>query len=144
MILTKETQEAWVNAYVKEKHTTDECIGFIDGVNKAVRYLAEALTPKPDQEQILLKVQQVWPKGVPFPSFIFESGTWYADGFSDKAGNGLTALEALYFHVNLMPASDTQLGLDSERWNPVLEILVQHVADPIIAEYLEPLTKEEL
>ena len=26
MIITKEHQESWVNAYVKEKHTTDECI----------------------------------------------------------------------------------------------------------------------
>ena len=36
MLITKEQQEAWVNAYVKEKHTQDECIGFIDGVNKAL------------------------------------------------------------------------------------------------------------
>jgi ubiquinone biosynthesis protein len=32
MIITKEQQEAWVNAYIKEKHTQDECIGFIDGI----------------------------------------------------------------------------------------------------------------
>ena len=36
MIITKEQQEVWVNAYVKEKHTADECIGFIDGVNKVL------------------------------------------------------------------------------------------------------------
>lgn len=36
MLITKEQQEAWVNAYVKEKHNADECIGFIDGVNKAL------------------------------------------------------------------------------------------------------------
>lgn len=33
MILTKEQQEEIVSKYVKEKHTTDECIGFIDGIN---------------------------------------------------------------------------------------------------------------
>lgn len=36
MLITKEQQEAWVNAYVKEKHTTDECIGFIDGINRTL------------------------------------------------------------------------------------------------------------
>lgn len=36
MLITKEQQEAWVDAYVKEKHNSDECIGFIDGVNKAL------------------------------------------------------------------------------------------------------------
>lgn len=36
MIITKEQQEAWVSDYVKEKHTQDECIGFIDGVEKAL------------------------------------------------------------------------------------------------------------
>ena len=33
MIVTKEQQERLVDKYVKEKHTTDECIGFIDGLN---------------------------------------------------------------------------------------------------------------
>ena len=36
MLITKEQQEAWVSDYVKEKHTQDECIGFIDGVEKAL------------------------------------------------------------------------------------------------------------
>jgi hypothetical protein len=36
MIITKEQQEAWVSNYVKEKHTQDECIGFIDGFEKAL------------------------------------------------------------------------------------------------------------
>lgn len=36
MLITKEQQEAWVSNYVKEKHTQDECIGFIDGVEKAL------------------------------------------------------------------------------------------------------------
>jgi len=33
MLITKEQQEALVEKYVKEKHNTDECIGFIDGIN---------------------------------------------------------------------------------------------------------------
>jgi hypothetical protein len=36
MLITKEQQEAWVDAYIKEKHTQDECIGFIDGINKVM------------------------------------------------------------------------------------------------------------
>ena len=36
MILTKEHQEAAINAYIKEKHNQDECIGFIDGFEKAM------------------------------------------------------------------------------------------------------------
>jgi hypothetical protein len=36
MLITKEQQEAWVSNYVNEKHTQDECIGFIDGVEKAL------------------------------------------------------------------------------------------------------------
>jgi len=39
MLITKEQQEALVNQYIKEKHTTDECIGFIDGINKMLELL---------------------------------------------------------------------------------------------------------
>jgi hypothetical protein len=41
MLITKEQQEAWVNTYVKEKHTIDECIGFIDGINKALEVISK-------------------------------------------------------------------------------------------------------
>ena len=40
MIITKEQQEAWVSEYIKQKHTQDECIGFIDGLNKALGFIA--------------------------------------------------------------------------------------------------------
>lgn len=43
MIITKEQQEAWLNAYVKEKHTQDECLGFVDGVNKALEAVKNSL-----------------------------------------------------------------------------------------------------
>jgi phage-related tail protein len=36
MIITKEQQERIVEKYVKEKHNTDECIGFIDGINATI------------------------------------------------------------------------------------------------------------
>ena len=45
MIITKEHQESWVNAYVKEKHTTDECTGFIDGIEKALSFVQEKMKP---------------------------------------------------------------------------------------------------
>jgi hypothetical protein len=45
MIITKEHQESWVNAYIKEKHTTDECTGFIDGIEKALGFVQEKLKP---------------------------------------------------------------------------------------------------
>ena len=36
MIITKEQQERMVEKYVKENHNTDECIGFIDGINATI------------------------------------------------------------------------------------------------------------
>lgn len=43
MIITKEQQEAWVANYIKEKHNSDECVGFIDGVEKAVDVISKNL-----------------------------------------------------------------------------------------------------
>jgi hypothetical protein len=53
MIITKEQQEAWVSNYVKEKHTQDECIGFIDGINKALDVVNKNLV-KPDVRRMLI------------------------------------------------------------------------------------------
>ena len=39
MIITKEQQEKIVEKYVKDKHNTDECIGFIDGINATIRLI---------------------------------------------------------------------------------------------------------
>ena len=36
MLITKEQQEALINNYAKENHSQDECLGFIDGVEKAM------------------------------------------------------------------------------------------------------------
>lgn len=32
MLITKEQQEAILNNYIKAKHSTDECVGFMDGM----------------------------------------------------------------------------------------------------------------
>lgn len=39
MLITKEQQEALVQNYIKENHTTDECIGFVDGINKTLELI---------------------------------------------------------------------------------------------------------
>jgi hypothetical protein len=37
MIITKQQQAAWVQHYINDKHSQDECSGFIDGVEKVVK-----------------------------------------------------------------------------------------------------------
>ena len=39
MLITKEQQEALVQNYMNENHTTDECIGFVDGINKTLELI---------------------------------------------------------------------------------------------------------
>jgi len=39
MIITKEQQEAIVDKYIKEKHSTDEVLGFIDGINATIELI---------------------------------------------------------------------------------------------------------
>ena len=39
MIVTKEQQEALLNKYIKDKHNTDECVGFVDGINAALELM---------------------------------------------------------------------------------------------------------
>lgn len=41
MLVTKEQQERLVAQYVKDKHSTDECIGFIDGINATLELLSK-------------------------------------------------------------------------------------------------------
>jgi hypothetical protein len=41
MIITKEQQEMWIYMYAK-KHSQDEVIGFIDGIEKVVNYISNA------------------------------------------------------------------------------------------------------
>ena len=39
MLITRETQEAMLDKYIKEGHNQDECIGFIDGMNAIIDYM---------------------------------------------------------------------------------------------------------
>jgi hypothetical protein len=41
MIITKEQLEALANNYANQKHNTDECIGFIDGLSAAVKLMSK-------------------------------------------------------------------------------------------------------
>lgn len=45
MIITKEQQEAWINNYKNKGHNQDECIGFIDGIEKAMSVLNNCNNP---------------------------------------------------------------------------------------------------
>ena len=51
MLITKEQQEAILDKYIKEKHTQDECIGFIDGINAALKLLSKISQPKPENNE---------------------------------------------------------------------------------------------
>ena len=50
MIITKEQQERIVDKYIKERHSTDECIGFIDGI-KATLELMNRISKINNKEQ---------------------------------------------------------------------------------------------
>ena len=46
MLLSKEQQESWVNVYIKEGHNFDECVGFMEGIEKALSYMQEKMKPQ--------------------------------------------------------------------------------------------------
>ena len=50
MIVTKEQQEALLSNYIKEKHSQDECIGFIDGINAILELFARIEKRKKEVE----------------------------------------------------------------------------------------------
>ena len=52
MLVTKEQQEAWLNDYIKEGNSTDRCLGFIDGINKALNYMQEKMKPEAINEDL--------------------------------------------------------------------------------------------
>ena len=64
MLVTKEQQEAMVEKYAKEKHTTDECIGFIDGINRTLELVKNisantpVMRPLPSDEDIAKWVKE--------------------------------------------------------------------------------------
>jgi hypothetical protein len=60
MIVTKEQQESILNKYIKENHNTDECIGFVDGINAALNLVNKLSTPNvmdrlPNSNKIRMK-----------------------------------------------------------------------------------------
>lgn len=87
------------------------------------------------QEEILSLVQKNWPEYEQFPRFIFEAGTWYANGFDSNAASGPTICEALYHYIHLVQLTDSN-GMDTERFNPALKVLSEYVVDPILETYL--------
>lgn len=58
-MITKEHQEALVSNYVKEKHTQEECIGFIDGLDKALSLVNE--NKKGVLNNFILEVKKEFP-----------------------------------------------------------------------------------
>jgi hypothetical protein len=52
MIITKEHQEALVNKYIKEKHNSDECIGFIDGLNAILKFIENNSFNEPTMQEL--------------------------------------------------------------------------------------------
>lgn len=45
MILTKKQQEKILQEYINEKHNTDECSGFIDGINATIKLINKLTIP---------------------------------------------------------------------------------------------------
>ena len=66
MLITKEQQEELVYMYVKDNHTTDECIGFIDGVNSIMELIG-----KIDKEKGTADIEKIL---IDFLSFLNENG----------------------------------------------------------------------
>ena len=46
MIITKEQQEALLYKYIKMEHTTEECDGFIDGMNAMMKLVDQKMKRK--------------------------------------------------------------------------------------------------
>ena len=53
MLVTKEQQEALVDKYIREKHSQDECIGFIDGINATLELLSKIESRKQKEHEEL-------------------------------------------------------------------------------------------
>lgn len=46
MLITKEIQEAMITKYVNERHSQDECIGFIDGMQAMLDLVTRLMQDK--------------------------------------------------------------------------------------------------
>ena len=43
MIVTRQAQERLLQKYIDDKHTTEECSGFVDGMNEVFKQLNKQL-----------------------------------------------------------------------------------------------------
>ena len=51
MLITREQQEALLTKYVNEKHSTDECIGFTDGMKAMLELISKIENEKQKSEE---------------------------------------------------------------------------------------------
>ena len=59
MIITKEQQEALVSNYVKKGYGSDQCIGFIDGIEKIMEMIGKP-TPQLSQSEVEKIAKEVY------------------------------------------------------------------------------------
>lgn len=53
MIVTKEQQLKLLLNYIKEKHNTDECSGFVDGINATLELIDKLLNNERHEKPII-------------------------------------------------------------------------------------------
>jgi hypothetical protein len=58
MLITREQQQALIDNYVKQKHNTDECIGFIDGIESICK-LIDTLHVKSNKDKYCNAIEEV-------------------------------------------------------------------------------------
>jgi len=46
MLITKEQLEKLLNKYINERHSTEECSGFIDGLNTMIEFIGGKSLPQ--------------------------------------------------------------------------------------------------
>ena len=62
MIITKEQQEKILVQYVEDKHNTDECIGFIDGINATIELINKLTINKNTEKDFGKKMREACTK----------------------------------------------------------------------------------
>jgi hypothetical protein len=55
MIITKEHQEAMLTNYIKKGKTTDEVLGFYDGMTEMLEFIERKMKEKEKEIKILIK-----------------------------------------------------------------------------------------
>jgi hypothetical protein len=51
MLITKEEQEEWLASYMNESKTSDECLGFIDGISKTLNAVNDILLIRKEKQR---------------------------------------------------------------------------------------------